>query len=72
MNAPVSELEIVKQDIVTTKADLEQAKLDRNENLVLMYGNLLNNLYQKEQRLENSGIVLNLITVYLHCCYLTL
>ena len=58
MNAAVAELEIVKQDIVTTKAKLEKAEQGGNENLVLMYGNILLNLYQKEQRLENLGIVL--------------
>ncbi len=72
MNAPLSELEKLKRKIERTDADLEQAKLDRNELLVLMYGNLLHDLYQKEQRLENSGIVLNLIAVYLHSYYLTL
>ena len=59
MNAAAAELEIVKQDIVTTKADLANAKQGGNENLILMYGNILFNLYQKEQRLENLGIVLH-------------
>ena len=54
-----SEFESVKEDIVTTKADLAKAKQEGKEDLVLMYGNLLNNLYQEKQRLVNSGIVIN-------------
>jgi len=54
-----SEFESVKDDIVTTKADLAKAKQEGKEDLELMYGNLLHDLYQKEQRLVNSGIVIN-------------
>ena len=67
-----SEFESVKEDIVTTKAKLEKAEQEGNADLVLMYGNLLNNLYQKEQRLVNSGMVLNLKTNYLYSCCLNL
>jgi hypothetical protein len=59
MNAAVAELEIVKQDIVTTKAKLEKAEQGGNENLILIYGNILHDLYQAKQRLENLGIVLH-------------
>ena len=72
MSELLSEYESVKEDIVTTKADLANAKQGGNENLVLMYGNILLNLYQKEQRLENSGIVLNLKAIYLYSCCLNL
>ena len=59
MSELLSEYESVKEDIVITKADLAKAKQEGNAALVLMYGNLLNNLYQKEQRLVNLGIVIN-------------
>ena len=59
MNAAVTDSEIVKQDIVKTKAKMEKAEQGGNENLVLMYGNILINLYQEKQRLENIGIVLH-------------
>jgi hypothetical protein len=59
MNAPISELEIVKGKITSTEADLENAKQANDRDLVLAYANMLNNLYQKEQRLENAGTVLN-------------
>jgi hypothetical protein len=67
-----SEFESVKEDIVTTKAKLEKAEQEGNAALVLMYGNLLHDLYQKEQRLVNSGMVLNLKTNYLYSCCLNL
>jgi hypothetical protein len=70
MKAAVTQLEIVKHDIVRTKAKLEKAEQDGKESLILANTNLLTELYKKEQHLENSGIVLNLITVYLHSCYL--
>ena len=54
-----SEFESVKDDIVTTKADLAKAKQEGKEDLVLACTNLLNNLYQEKQRLVNSGIVIN-------------
>ena len=56
MNAAVNELEIVKQDIVKLKAKMEKAERDGYTDLVLMYGNLLHDLYKEKQRLENSGI----------------
>ena len=59
MSELLSESESVKKDIVTTKAKLVKAEQERNTDLVLMYGNLLHDLYQKEQRLVNSGIVIN-------------
>ena len=59
MNAAVTDLEIVKSKIAKTEAKLEKAEQGGNENLVLMYGNILLNLYQQEQRLENLGIVLH-------------
>ncbi len=57
MNAVVTELDIVKQDIVTTKADLVNAKQGGNKDLELACTNLLTELYKEKQRLENSGIV---------------
>ena len=59
MSELLSEYESVKEDIVITKADLAKAKQEGNAALELMYGNLLNNLYQEKQRLVNSGIVIN-------------
>ena len=59
MSELLSEYESVKEDIVTTKARLVKAEQEGKEDLVLMYGNLLNNLYQEKQRLVNSGIVIN-------------
>ncbi len=68
MNAQYQEMESLKRKIVATEADLENAKQANDRDLVLMYGNLLlastnllNNLYQKEQLLESSGIVFILI-----------
>jgi hypothetical protein len=61
MNAPPSDLEIVKQDIAATKAKLEKAEQANDRALVLTYGKLLHDFFQEKQRLESSGIVLNLI-----------
>ncbi len=68
MSATLSELEIVKQDIVKIKAKLEKAEQDGKESLILANTNLLTELYKKEQRLENSGIVLNWKTIYSYSC----
>ena len=59
MSELLSEYESVKEDIVITKADLAKAKQEGKEDLVLACTNLLHDLYQKEQRLVNSGIVIN-------------
>jgi hypothetical protein len=59
MSELLSESESVKSKIAETEADLAKAEQEGKEDFVLMYGNLLNNLYQKEQRLVNSGIVIN-------------
>ena len=67
-----SEFESVKDDIVTTKADLAKAKQAGNAALELACTNLLNNLYQEKQRLVNLGMVLNLKTNYLYSCCLNL
>ena len=67
-----SEFESVKEDIVTTKAKLEMAEQAKDRDLVIANTNLLTSLYQKEQRLENSGIVLNLKTIFLYSCCLHL
>jgi hypothetical protein len=72
MNAAVTQLEIVKHDIVRTKAKLEKAEQDGNTDLVIMYGNLLTELYKEKQRLESSGIVLNLKTIHLYSSRLKL
>ena len=59
MSELLSEYESVKEDIVTTKARLVKAEQEGKEDLVLACTNLLHDLYQKEQRLVNLGIVIN-------------
>ncbi len=61
MNAQYLEMESLKRKIVATEADLENAKRANDRDLVLANTYLLHDLYQKEQRLENSGIILKLI-----------
>jgi hypothetical protein len=46
------ELRQVQEEIVATKADLTEAKADKDRELVLMYGNLLVRLYDEEARVE--------------------
>ena len=59
MSELLSEYESVKEDIVITKARLVKAEQEGNAALVLACTNLLHDLYQKEQRLVNLGIVIN-------------
>ena len=48
----MADLGEIRADIVTTKADLAQAKKDGKEALILMYGNNLAELRRKENNLE--------------------
>jgi ATP-dependent protease HslVU (ClpYQ) peptidase subunit len=49
------ELRQVQKEIAATKADLTKAKRERKEDLVLMYGNMLVVLNQKELLLLSAG-----------------
>lgn len=48
----MADLVEIRAEIVTTKADLAQAKTDGKEALILMYGNNLAELRRKENNLE--------------------
>jgi hypothetical protein len=49
------ELRQVQEEISATKADLTEAKRERKDDLVLMYGNLLVGLNQKKLLLHSAG-----------------
>ena len=55
MNSLVKELKTVSQKIAATEADLAQAKAEGDRELILMYGNLLPGLQEKENRLSQSA-----------------
>jgi len=59
MSELLSESESVKSKIAKTEAKLVKAEQEGNAALVLACTNLLHDLYQKEQRLVNLGIVIN-------------
>ena len=53
----IGELEAVKSEIAEAKADLADAKVKGNDQLIINYSGIILELQKKENRLADEGII---------------